>query len=320
MSPRRQEMVKRVVVAIIIATFLVGALWAGGRGEGAAAKKGPITVGSKIDTEGGLLGQMIVQLLRENGFEVVDKVQFGTTAVVREAIINGELDIYPEYTGNGGFFFEGTDPSIWKDPQKGYMMVKKRDLAANDIVWLQPASANNTWAVAIRKDLAESEGIDTWDDFAKFVQGGGQVKLAGSEEFVNRPDALPAFEEAYGFELGKDQLLILSGGNTATTMKAAAERTDGVNAAMTYGTDGQLPALGLKVLEDTKNVQPVYQPTPIIRKEVIDVYPEIGDILRPVFRKLDLETLQTLNSKIAVEGMSAAAVAEEFLKSEGFAK
>ena len=69
--------------------------------------------------------------------------------------------------------------------------------------------------------------------------------LGASEEFVNRPDALPAFEKAYGFKLSQDQLLTLAGGNTATTMKAAAEQTDGVNAAMTYGTDGQLAALGL---------------------------------------------------------------------------
>ena len=72
-----------------------------------AEGKGPITVASKIDTEGALLGNMIVQLLESGGFDVVDSTEFGTTDVIRRAIFNDEIDIYPEYTGNGGFFFPG---------------------------------------------------------------------------------------------------------------------------------------------------------------------------------------------------------------------
>ncbi len=303
---------------LLLVLSLPASLWASGSSESAA--KGPITVGSKIDTEGGLLGEMIVLVLRDNGFQVVDKVQLGTTDVVRKAIIAGEIDIYPEYTGNGGFFFQGTDPQVWKDPEKAYETVKKLDMDANKLAWLAPASANNTWAVAVRKDLSDSAMIRTWDDFSAYLKKGGVIKLAASEEFVNRPDALPGFEQAYGFHLSKDQLLILAGGNTATTMKAAAEKTDGVNAAMTYGTDGQLPALGLVVLEDTKHVQPVYQPAPLVRSDVLAKYNEIEGLLAPVFRKLDLVTLQRLNSAIAVEGRSAADVAREFLTAQGFLK
>ncbi len=303
---------------LLLILSLSASVWAGGSSE--APAKGPVTVGSKIDTEGGLLGEMIVLLLRDNGFQVVDKVQLGTTDVVRKAIISGEIDIYPEYTGNGAFFFQGTDPLVWKDPEKGYQTVKKLDMDANKLEWLQPASADNTWAVAVRKDVSDQERIRTWEDFAAWLKRGGAIKLAASEEFVNRPDALPAFEQAYGFKLAKDQLLILSGGNTATTMKAAAEKTDGVNAAMTYGTDGQLPALGLVVLEDTKHVEPVYQPAPLVRSDVLAKYHEIEGILAPVFRKLDLVTLQRLNSAIAVEGRSAADVAKEFLTQQGFLK
>jgi osmoprotectant transport system substrate-binding protein len=280
--------------------------------------KGPIVVASKIDTEGALLGQMIIHMLDANGFDTVDKTEFGPTDVIRKAIINGEIDIYPEYTGNGGFFFDNTQPSIWKDAKKGYETVKKLDRDNNDIVWLTPAPANNTWALAIRKDLSKSEGIKTFDDFADYVNSGGYVKVAGSEEFVSRPDALPAFEEAYGFKLSKEQLLILSGGNTAQTEKAAAEQTDGVNAAMAYGTDGALAALGLWVLEDTKGVQPIYEPAPILRAEVYTSYPEIEGILKPVFQSLDLVTLQTLNSRIAIEGQDASAVAKQYLESKGF--
>jgi osmoprotectant transport system substrate-binding protein len=311
-------MSSRVGAVLLLLVALPLSLQAGGKGE--AAARGPITVASKIDTEGGLLGQMMVLVLRDAGFQVVDKVQLGTTDVVRKAIISGEIDIYPEYTGNGGFFFQGTDPQVWKDPVKGYETVKKLDMEANKLRWLQPASADNTWAVAVRKDVSDREKVRSWEDFAAWLGRGGALKLAASEEFVNRPDALPAFEQAYGFKLSRDQLLILAGGNTATTMKAAAEMTDGVNAAMTYGTDGQLPALGLVVLEDTKHVQPVYQPAPLVRADVLARYGEIETLLAPVFRKLDLVTLQQLNSRIAVEGRNAADVAREFLTAQGFLK
>ncbi|MEE9398651.1 MAG: ABC transporter substrate-binding protein [Dehalococcoidales bacterium] len=279
-----------------------------------------ITVGSKIDTEGALLSQMIIALLKDNGIDAVDKSGTGPTQVVRKAIISGEIDIYPEYTGNGAFFFDETESDVWNDAQKGYQRVKQLDMAANNIVWLEPAPANNTWAIAIPKDLAQKEGISSLDDFAAYINGGGYVKLIGSEEFVTSPVALPAFQEAYGFSLKDDQLITLSGGNTAQTEKAAADGTDGVNAAMAYGTDGSLAALGLVVLSDPRNVQPVYEPAPIVRSDIYNDYPELENILNPVFRTLDLETLQTLNAKIAYEGQDAAVVAGEYLKAKGFLK
>ncbi len=282
------------------------------------AAKGPITVASKIDTEGALLGQMIVLMLSQDGFSVIDRTSFGTTSIVRRAIISEEIDIYPEYTGNGGFFFDDTDPEIWKDAQKGYETVKELDLERNSIVWLTPAPANNTWALAVRKDLADTEGLESLEDLADYLDRGGYIQLAASEEFVNRPDALPAFQEAYGFELSGPQLLTFSGGDTAQTIRAAAQNIDGVNMAMAYGTDGALSALRLVVLEDTLGVQPVYEPAPIVHKSVIDQYPEIAEILEPVFVSLDLEILQMLNASIAVEGRDARDVAEEYLRNRGF--
>jgi len=124
----------------------------------------------------------------------------------------------------------------------------------------------------------------------------------------------------YGFTLEQKQLLTLSGGDTAQTEKAASEGTDGVNAAMAYGTDGSLSALRLVVLADPRGAQPVYEPAPRVRGEIIDQYPEIAGILNPVFGTLYLETLQTLNAKIAVEGQNATAVAKEYLTLKGFLK
>ena len=305
---------KRLLLVLALVLALVVSGCAGQDAEG----KGPIVIGSKIDTEGSLLSQIIILMLRDNGFEVVDKSQFGPTSVVRKALESGELDVYPEYTGNGAFFFDETDSDVWNDARQGYERVKELDKETYNIVWLEPAPANNTWAIAIPVDLADAEGIDTLDDLAEYVNGGGYVKLIGSEEFVTSPVALPKFQEVYGFTLSEDQLLTVSSGDTAQTEKAASEGTDGVNAAMAYGTDGSLSAFGLVVLADPKGAQPVYEPAPRVRGEIMEEYPEIASILDPVFESLDLETLQTLNGRIAVEGQNAADVARDYLTSAGF--
>jgi len=300
---------------IILLVFMVP----GCAGQGDDGK-GPIVVGSKIDTEGSLLSQIIILMLRHNGFDVVDKSQFGPTSVVRKALESGELDVYPEYTGNGAFFFDETESDVWNDAQKGYERVKKLDKENYNIIWLKSAPANNTWAIAVPKKLSDEEGIRTLDDFAAYVNRGGYVKRIGSEEFITSPVALPKFQEVYGFTLKQAQLLTVSSGDTAQTEKAASEGTDGVNAAMAYGTDGSLSALGLVVLADPKGAQPIYEPAPRVRGEIVDKYPEIAGILDPVFESLDLVTLQTLNAKIAVEGRNATDVAKEYLISKGFLK
>ena len=279
-----------------------------------------VVVASKIDTEGALLGNMIILMLEKGGIATENRTEFGPTPMVRKAIAAQQIDIYPEYTGNGAFFFGLADDPLWKDSSKGYQKVKELDLEANGVVWLTPAPANNTWAIAGRKDVTDKNKVYTLEDFARYVNDGGKVKLAGSEEFVNSAAALPAFQKAYGFTLRKDQLLTLSGGNTAQTEKAAAQGVNGVNFAMAYGTDGQLAALGLIVLEDTKAVQPVYEPAPIVRKEILDKYPKIEAILKPVFESLDLVTLQRLNARIQVEGVDAKEVARGYLKEKGFLK
>jgi osmoprotectant transport system substrate-binding protein len=286
----------------------------------AASSQAQVVVSSKIDTEGGVLGNIILSVLNANKIETTDRVQLGATPVVRKAITAGEIDIYPEYTGNAAFFFEKADDPAWKDAAKAYQEAKKLDYDANKIVWLTPSPANNTWAVAVRKDLADANGVKSFSDFGKYVSGGGKVVLAASSEFVNSAAALPAFQTTYGFTLKPEQLITLSGGDTAATIAAAANQTNGANAAMVYGTDGGIAPSGLVVLEDDKSVQPVYQPAPIIREAVLKEHPEIETLLKPVFEKLDLVTLQDLNGRVQVGGEPAKAVAEDFLKKNGFIK
>ncbi|ELY6226544.1 ABC transporter substrate-binding protein [Cronobacter muytjensii] len=280
----------------------------------------PVKVGSKIDTEGALLGNIILQVLESHGVKTVNKVQLGTTPVVRGAITSGELDIYPEYTGNGAFFFKQENDPAWKNAQQGYEKVKKLDAEQNKLVWLTPAAANNTWTIAVRQDLAQKNKLTSLADLSRYLKAGGTFKLAASAEFIERADALPAFEKAYDFKLNQNQLLSLAGGDTAVTIKAAAQQTSGVNAAMAYGTDGPVAALGLQTLTDPKGVQPVYAPAPVVREAVLKAYPDMPQWFEPVFKALDEKTLQTLNGQIAVEGLDAGKVATQWLKEKGLVK
>jgi osmoprotectant transport system substrate-binding protein len=284
------------------------------------AAKADVVVSSKIDTEGSVLGNIILLTLNANGIKTQDRIQLGATPVVRKAITAGEIDIYPEYTGNAGFFFNKADDPLWKDAAKAFATAKSLDYEANKIVWLDPSPANNTWAIALRKDVVSTNKLKTLSDFGKWVAGGGTVKLAASSEFVNSDAALPAFQKAYDFKMKPEQLIVLSGGDTAATIKAAAEQTSGANAAMVYGTDGGIAPSGLVVMEDDKGVQPVYAPAPIIRESVLKENPKIAEILKPVFASLDLTTLQGLNARVQVGGEAAKAVATDYLKSKGFLK
>lgn len=297
-----------------IRSILVAATMLGGSLNAAHAD---ISVSSKIDTEGGLLGNIIALALEDAGLPVQRKLQLGGTQVVREALLAGQIDLYPEYTGNAAFFFNEADSDVWKDAEAAHDRAAELDKAENDIVWLDSAPANNTWAIALTGPVAEENELATMSDFGAWVTDGGEVKLAASTEFVSSPAVLPAMQETYGFSLSQDQMVILSGGDTAATIQAAARGTSGVNAAMVYGTDGGVGATGLVVMEDDKGVQPVYEPTPIVRQGILDEYPSIPEVLDPIFEGLDMVTLQQLNGRIQVGGEPAEAVARDYLTQAG---
>lgn len=285
----------------------------------ALAQKGPITIGSKIDTEGAVLCQMTKLVLEANGFRVNDRCSFGPTAVVRKALVSGEIDLYPEYTGTAVTQFFPGEKIDARNAAQAYAKAKQLD-AKNGIVWLAAAPANNTWAIAVPKALADKEKLKTIADFARYVNAGKPVKLAASQEFVDREDALKAFEKVYGFKLKPEQLLILPGGNTTQTEQAAARGTSGVNAAMAYGTDGGIAALGLVALTDPQGAVAVYQPALTVRKAVADKYPEIARLMNPVFAALNEATLSSLNAQVAVNGKNPADVARDYLKNKGLLK
>ncbi|HUB63193.1 MAG TPA: glycine betaine ABC transporter substrate-binding protein [Methylocella sp.] len=277
----------------------------------------PVVVGSKLDLEGGLLGEMMVLALGHAKIATENRLRLGPTSILRAALVSGAIDLCPEYTGNAAFFFHEEGDPVWKDAAAGFARAAQLDYETNRLVWLAPAPADNSWVIAVPKSLADAENLRTMEDFARFVRDGKKVRLAASAEFVESAAGLPAFEESYGFRLDARQLLVLSGGETSATMKAAADGISGVNAAMAYATDGALKALGLYALEDTRHAEPVYAPAPVIRETILASHPEIGDVLQPVFAKLDLAMLRDLNEKVAVEGEHPGVVAAEFFRAQG---
>jgi osmoprotectant transport system substrate-binding protein len=278
-----------------------------------------VVVSSKLSSESAMLGEMIRLLLDAHGVPTVDRMTLGATPVVRKALLAGEIDLYVEYTGNAGLFFNDPANPAWKDLRKGYELGARLDYAANHIVWLAPADASNAWALAVRRDLAAAHGLRTMSDFARWVSGGGKVVLACSAEFANA-GTLRALERTYGFTLRSEQMIVLAGGETSATITAAAARINGTNTAMVYGTDGGIVAANLAVLEDDRHEQPVYAPVPTMRETVLRQYPQVAGIVKPLMESFDRETLQRLNARVQVNGESAESVAEDYLRLRGFIK
>jgi osmoprotectant transport system substrate-binding protein len=303
-------MEKRVVLALAPLLLVVSQ----------AAQK-PIVVGSKLDAEAQVLGQMIRLTLNDMGLATQDKTALGDTGVLRKAILSGEVDVYPEYTGNAFYLFPEAKISTAQASNKNTIYKLARDLdAKNGITWLVPANVNNTWVVAVTKALATRAKLVSVADLAKYVNGGGEFKIAGSPEYFNREDTFPMFEKVYGFQLRDNQKVVLAGATPTQTQQAASSGTNGVNGAMAYGTDATLGALNMVALTDPKGAQFVYQPSPIIRTATLRANPQISSRLNRVFATLNASTLIQLNGQIALQGRPATDVAAAYLKSKNLIK
>ncbi len=282
-----------------------------------APARAAVVVSSKLDSEATTLSQMIRLMLNANGIPTIDRTRIGATPVVRRALLAGEIDLYVEYTGNAGFFFNDSRDPAWKNLGSGYARAVKLDYDANRVVWLTPAPASNAWALAVRRDVARANNLATMSDFGRWVSGGGKVVLACSAEFANA-GTLRSLERTYGFTLSSDQKIVLAGGETSATIGAAAAGTNGTNTAMVYGTDGGVVAANLVVLEDDRHDQPIYAPTPVIREVILKRNPRIAQIVRPLMESLTGEVLRQLNARVQIDGESDQEVAEDYLRKNGF--
>ena len=290
----------------------------------AAAQDSAIRVGSKLFTEQIVHGHIILTALENAGFEVIDRTSLGPTNVVRAAILEGEIDIYPEYTGTALFVHlydmesAPIPPPAFRDSALGYSLVSSYDAAFNDLVWLTPSPANSAYAFAVKREFAEEYGIYSASDMADYVNADGDTVVASGDEFATRPDGIASFEATYGFELRDDQVLVIPDATPAETSQALLEDRNGANFAMVYTTDGALLQYDFVVLDDPLSAQPLYEPAPVVRGEVLRANPSIAGILNPIFASINAETIQALNFQIEVAGESPADVAQSWLSEMGF--
>lgn len=273
-----------------------------------------ITLGAKAFTEGYILGYLASTLLQENGFKV--KENFGMqTFVIREALLNKQIDGYFEYTGTAWSAFFKKDYLI-RDPIELFNEVKKDD-EKNGIVWINRIDFNNTYALAIREEDKEKFG-KTLSSLAEYVnKNPGKVKFAIDHEFYERPDGFDALSKFYEMKYSKSDIVTMDIG---LTYPAIVDKTKGIDVAMVFSTDGQLKKYNLFVLEDDKNFFPIYNPAFSIRKEVFEKYPEIEKILEPLTKVLKTEDITDLNYQVDVLGKDEKEVAKEYLKLKGLIK
>ena len=291
---------------LVVVVCLVGLAMPG------LAQEKAITVGGKNFTEQYLLPELAKILLEKNGFQVELKTGLPTN-MARKAVLSGEIDLYYEYTGTAyTVFYKQNDPQIMSDPQGVYGWVKDED-AKKDLEWLDPVKLNNTYTLMMKKAQAEKLGISSISDLASYVDEHPEDLIMGvGTEFWNRPDGFKKLSQVYGMKFPFDKVKKMSDGLAYQALK-----DDQVDVSMGFATDGRIAAFGFVNLEDDKRFFPVYNPAPVVRKEVLETYPEIESILKPLAENLSTNDMQNMNKAVDVEHKAETAVAEEWIKQKG---
>ncbi len=270
-----------------------------------------VTVGSKDFTEQLVLGQVYLQALEAAGADVSDQTNTGGTAVARTALTSGEIDLYAEYNGTGWTVHLGReDPSF--DSEELTEGVREGDLEENGIVWIGRAPFNNTYGFAAGPDFVEENGELDLQGMADYLAENPDATVCMESEYPSRPDGLVLFEDATGYEVTQDQTEILET-NLIYTETASGACTFGE----IFTTDGRIPALELDIIDDP-GVHILYNISATMREEVYETNPEAFDaIFEAVHAPLDNETMAELNRRVSVEGEEPAAVAQDYLESQG---
>jgi osmoprotectant transport system substrate-binding protein len=266
-----------------------------------------IRIGSKEFTEQYILGNMYAQLLEDAGY-TVEYQPLGGTSENHQALLNEELDIYPEYTGTGllTILEEEYDPSMSADDV--YDMVSEGYAEQFNLTWGDQTAFNNTYCLTMTQEKANELGVSTLSELSGMAD---QLVFGTTQEFTERPDGLPGLQEMYGgfqFEevLGLDPGLLYAG----------LDEGD-IDVTTCFGTDGQISAYNLVVLEDDMGFWPPYPVGPVIRQELLDDNPDVLTTLNKLAPLLDGETMSGLNWEVAGNGREADEVAREFLVENG---
>ncbi len=284
----------------------------GGGGGGSELDGVSLTVGSKDFTENILLGEMYVQALGNAGADVTNQTNLGGTSVNREALLSGDITVYPEYNGTGWTVHLGNeDPS--KDPQELFDVTSKEDLQKNDIAWVGRSPFNDTYGFAANGDLAKQEGGEfDLQGMADYLEANPSSTVCMETEFPDRPDGLVLFEDATGYEVPQSQIKILDTGLIYTQTSQGA-----CDFGEVFTTDGRIQALNLSLVKDP-GVFILYNVSYTWQNKAYQAHAKVyDDITTQILEPLDEAKMAALNAKVDVEGQPAATVAEDYLKEIG---
>lgn len=293
-----------ILVLLMFLTMFSTIACNSGNGAGEAIK-----VGSKDFTEQFILGEMYALVLEDKGLKVQRKLNLGGTPVAQAGLQSGQIDLYPEYTGTGLLTILKLPAS--SNQNQVFDTVSKAYQEKFKLVWLAPAPMNNSQALAMTQAGAKKYGIKTISELAK---NASKLVMIGPPEFEGREDGLPGLKKAYG----NFQLKAYKGADPGLRYQALKDGQADVGVA--FGTDGELNALNLVVLEDDKKLFPPYQVAPVVRQEILDKNPIIRDSLNSLSAKLTNQVMQRLNYEVSGKKREPADVAKEFLTKEGLLK
>lgn len=274
------------------------------------------TVGSEAFTEQEVLGSITIQALEAADATVVDRTGLGGNEAVRQALEDGEIDLYWEYTATGWLVHLSETRSI-SDPRKQYEAVARQDLEENGIKWLEPAPGNDTYAIAASEKTRRDLGVETISDLARLAEERPEeatLCLNNDDDFRSRFDGLPGLQRAYGFQFPEENLIEVS----LDAVYRATKEAEICNFGVVFTTSGFIQEEDLRLLEDDKDFFAVYNPALNIRRETFEQYPQLRKLFAPISEKLDTETLQDLNYAVEVEGKSPEKVAQTWLRENGF--
>ena len=258
-----------------------------------------IVIGSKMHGESYLLAEIMAQVLENSGYEIDRKFGFGGTLICYNALAEGEIDLYPEYTGTISEAIFTSDESVGENPNlKDYQAI----LDARNMKIFSPFGFNNSYAMAIKKTLADERGLKTISD----LKDHSDLKVNFSHEFINRDDGWPSMKVAYNLEFAP------TGIQHGLAYKAIDEGEIDLTDAFT--TDGDIERYGLIILQDNLDFFPKYFGASLTRND----FPEDAmKILNQLEGRLDDDKMRLLNSEVVINQKTFSEVANAFLKSEG---
>lgn len=280
-------------------------------GPAMAADPAPVRVGGKNFTEQLILSSMTSQYLRAKGFTTELTAGLGST-LMRQAMESGQLDVVWDYTGTALIVFNRVDEKL--DAEQSYARVKSLD-AAKGLVWLQPSTINNTYALAMPRHRAEAAGVSSLSELADKIRAGGEDKrhtFAVDMEFAARPDGLEPLKAAYGLPWTRRDVIQLDPGLVYTAL-----RNDQVQTGLVYATDGRVKGFDLMLLRDDKGFFPAYQAVPVVRKAVLDAHPKLAELLNALAAALDNASMTEMNYRVDIEQKPVDTVAADFLRQHG---